>query len=94
MKNLLILYVCAVAVMLFTFNSMSIAEPITEIQIEEWDDVYIITNGDQTFRIDCVPDEDTTEDIKGFCSVMWSTYFYGPNCDQECTTDTYMSGVM
>tara|TARA_R110002012_G_scaffold83572_1_gene210204 strand:+ start:1497 stop:1730 length:234 start_codon:yes stop_codon:yes gene_type:complete len=75
-------------------TSIVYAEPVTNIQIEEWDDVYIITNGDQTFRIDCVPDEDTTEDIKGFCSVMWSTYFYGPDCDQECTTDTYMSGVM
>jgi len=63
------------------------AEPITEIQIQEWDDVYIITNGYNTVRIDCVPDEDTTEDTVGFCNVMQSTYY---SCDQECMSDRAM----
>jgi hypothetical protein len=51
------------------------AEPITEIQIQEWDDVYIITNDGNTVRVDCVPDEDTTQDMVGFCNIMWSTYY-------------------
>ena len=51
------------------------AEPITNIQIQEWDDVYIITNGDNKTRVDCVPDEDTTQDIVGFCKVISSTYY-------------------
>ena len=51
------------------------AEPITEIQIQEWDDVYIITNDNNTVRIDCVPDEDTTQDMVGFCNVMSDTYY-------------------
>ena len=51
------------------------AEPITEIQIQEWDDVYIITIDDNTVRVDCVPDEDTTQDMVGFCNIMWSTYY-------------------
>ena len=51
------------------------AETITEIQIQEWDDVYIITNDGNTVRVDCVPDEDTTQDMVGFCNIMWSTYY-------------------
>jgi hypothetical protein len=51
------------------------AEPITEIQIQEWDDVYVITNNDNTLRVDCVPDEDTTQDVIGFCNVISSTYY-------------------
>ena len=69
------------------------AEPITEIQIQEWDDVYVITNNDNTFRVDCVPDENTTQDIVGFCNVMHSTYYYGPSCDQECILDTRMQSI-
>ena len=69
------------------------AEPITEIQIQEWDDVYVITNNDNTFRVDCVPDENKTQDIAGFCNVMHSTYYYGPSCDQECILDTRMQDV-
>jgi len=69
------------------------AEPITEIQIQEWDDVYVITNNDNTLRVDCVPDENTTQDISGFCNVMHSTYYYGPSCDQECILDTRMQDV-
>ena len=65
----------------------------TSIQIEEWDDVYVISNGDNTFRVDCVPDENTTQDIAGFCNVMHSTYYYGPSCDQECILDTRMQSV-
>jgi hypothetical protein len=56
-------------------TSIVYAEPVTNIQIEEWDDVYIITNGNNKIKIDCVPDEDTTQDIQGFCSVMSSTYW-------------------
>jgi hypothetical protein len=37
--------------------------------------VYVITNGDNTIRIDCVPDEDTTRDEEGFCNVISSTYW-------------------
>ena len=73
MKKLLILYICAVTFMLFTFNA--IAEPINDIQIQEWDDVYIITNGNNEIIVDCVPDVGTTEDIEGFCNVMSSTYW-------------------
>jgi len=62
----------------------------TSIQIEEWDDVYVISNGDNTFRIDCVPDENTTQDIVGFCNTIESTYMY---CDQECILDTRMQDV-
>jgi len=65
----------------------------TSIQIEEWDDVYVISNGNNTFRVDCVPDEDTTQDIVGFCNIMHSTYYYGPSCDQECILDTRMQSV-
>jgi transcriptional regulatory protein LevR len=73
MKNLIALYVIATVVMLFTFNA--IAEPINDIQVQEWDDVYIITNGNNEIIVDCVPDVGTTEDIKGFCNVMSSTYW-------------------
>ena len=68
-------------------SSIVYAEPITNIQIEEWDDVFIITNGDKQTRIDCVPDEDHTPDIVGFCNPMYSTYYY---CDQECMIDKAM----
>jgi hypothetical protein len=73
MNNLIALYVIATVVMLFTFNA--IAEPINDIQIQEWDDVYIITNGNNEIIVDCVPDVGTTEDIEGFCNVMSSTYW-------------------
>lgn len=73
MKNLIALYVIATVVMLFTFNA--IAEPINDIQVQEWDDVYIITNGNNEIIVDCVPDVGTTEDIEGFCNVMSSTYW-------------------
>ncbi len=73
MNNLIALYVVATVVMLFTFNA--IAEPINDIQIQEWDDVYIITNGNNEIIVDCVPDVGTTEDIEGFCNVMSSTYW-------------------
>ncbi len=73
MNNLIALYVVATIVMLFTFNA--IAEPINDIQIQEWDDVYIITNGNNEIIVDCVPDVGTTEDIEGFCNVMSSTYW-------------------
>tara|TARA_R100001129_G_C5202005_1_gene214082 strand:+ start:48 stop:281 length:234 start_codon:yes stop_codon:yes gene_type:complete len=73
MKNLIALYVIATVVMLFTFNAIS--EPITDIQVQEWDDVYIITNGNNEIIVDCVPDVGTTEDIEGFCNVMSSTYW-------------------
>ena len=73
MNNLIALYVVATVVMLFTFNAIS--EPITDIQVQEWDDVYIITNGNNEIIVDCVPDVGTTEDIEGFCNVMSSTYW-------------------
>jgi len=73
MNNLIALYVVATVVMLFTFNA--IAEPINDIQVQEWDDVYIITNGNNEIIVDCVPDVGTTEDIEGFCNVMSSTYW-------------------
>jgi hypothetical protein len=73
MKNLIALYIIATVVMLFTFNA--IAEPINDIQVQEWDDVYIITNGNNEIIVDCVPDVGTTEDIEGFCNVMSSTYW-------------------
>lgn len=73
MNNLIALYVIAAVVMLFTFNA--IAEPINDIQVQEWDDVYIITNGNNEIIVDCVPDVGTTEDIEGFCNVMSSTYW-------------------
>jgi len=63
------------------------AEPITEIQIQEWDDVFIIYNNGNRVTIDCVPDEDHTLDIVGFCNVMFSTYYY---CDSECMYDRQM----
>ena len=81
----IIMLICFV-VIAFSIKSLY-AEPITEIQIQEWDDVYIITNGYNTVRIDCVPDEDTTQDTVGFCNVMQSTYY---NCDQECMSDRAM----
>jgi len=84
---------CTVAVTSWLLASAVYAEPITEIQIQEWDDVYVITNNDNTFRVDCVPDENTTQDIVGFCNVMHSTYYYGPSCDQECILDTRMQSV-
>tara|TARA_B100001093_G_C26029746_1_gene677488 strand:+ start:208 stop:474 length:267 start_codon:yes stop_codon:yes gene_type:complete len=84
---------CTVAVTSWLLASAVYAEPITEIQIQEWDDVYVITNNDNTFRVDCVPDEDTTQDIVGFCNIMHSTYYYGPSCDQECILDTRMQSV-
>jgi len=34
-----------------------------------------ITNDGNTVRVDCVPDEDTTQDMVGFCNIMWSTYY-------------------
>jgi len=58
---------------LFAFNAVS--EPINDIQVQEWDDVYIITNGNNEIIVDCVPDVGTTEDIEGFCNVMSSTYW-------------------
>jgi|TARA_R100001126_G_C4782619_1_gene127860 transcriptional regulatory protein LevR len=73
MNNLIALYVVATIVMLFTLNAIS--EPITDIQVQEWDDVYIITNGNNEIIVDCVPDVGTTEDIEGFCNVMSSTYW-------------------
>ena len=73
MNNLIALYVIATVVMLFTLNAIS--EPITDIQVQEWDDVYIITNGNNEIIVDCVPDVGTTEDIEGFCNVMSSTYW-------------------
>jgi hypothetical protein len=73
MNNLIALYVVATIVMLFTFNAIS--EPMTDIQVQEWDDVYIITNGNNEIIVDCVPDVGTTEDIEGFCNVMSSTYW-------------------
>ncbi len=84
---------CTVAVTSWLLASAVYAEPITEIQIQEWDDVYVITNNDNTFRVDCVPDKDTTQDIVGFCNVMHSTYYYGPSCDQECILDTTMQSI-
>jgi hypothetical protein len=84
----IIMLICFV-VIAFSIKSLY-AEPITHIEIQEWDDVYVITNGDNTIRIDCVPDEDTTRDVEGFCNIMWSTYFYGPDCDQECVIDNAM----
>ena len=66
---------CTVAVTSWLLASAVYAEPITEIQIQEWDDVYVITNNDNTFRVDCVPDEDTTQDVIGFCNVISSTYY-------------------
>ena len=84
----IVMLVCFV-VIAFSIKSLY-AEVITNIEIEEWDDVYVITNGDNTIRIDCVPDEDTTRDVEGFCNIMWSTYFYGPDCDQECVIDNAM----
>ncbi len=66
-------YIIALCMLMIT--SIVYAEPVTNIQIEEWDDVYIITNGNNKIKIDCVPDEDTTQDIQGFCSVMSSTYW-------------------
>tara|TARA_R100000541_G_C1830182_1_gene73980 strand:- start:66 stop:332 length:267 start_codon:yes stop_codon:yes gene_type:complete len=84
---------CTVAVTSWLLASAVYAEPITEIQIQEWDDVYVITNNDNTFRVDCVPDENTTQDIVGFCNVMHSTYYYGPSCDQECILDTTMQSI-
>ena len=84
----IVMLICFV-VIAFSIKSLY-AEVITNIEIEEWDDVYVITNGDNTIRIDCVPDEDTTRDVEGFCNIMWSTYFYGPDCDQECVIDNAM----
>jgi len=64
-----------IVLFMLMITSIVYAEPVTNIQIEEWDDVYIITNGNNKIKIDCVPDEDTTQDIQGFCSVMSSTYW-------------------
>ena len=69
----IIMLICFV-VIAFSIKSLY-AEPITEIQIQEWDDVYIITNDNNTVRIDCVPDENTTQDMVGFCNVMSATYY-------------------
>tara|TARA_A100000172_G_scaffold79688_1_gene67339 strand:- start:393 stop:668 length:276 start_codon:yes stop_codon:yes gene_type:complete len=90
MKNIIVFLITFVITCMFW--SVVYAEG-TSIQIEEWDDVYVISNGNNTFRIDCVPDEDTTQDIVGFCNVMHSTYYYGPSCDQECILDTRMQSV-
>jgi len=84
---------CTVAVTSWLLASAVYAEPITEIQIQEWDDVYVITNNDNTFRVDCVPDENTTQDVIGFCNIIHSTYYYGPSCDQECILDTRMQSI-
>ena len=69
----IVMLVCFV-VIAFSIKSLY-AEAITNIEIEEWDDVYVITNGNNTIRIDCVPDEDTTKDIQGFCNVISTTYY-------------------
>ncbi len=69
----IVMLVCFV-VIAFSIKALY-AEPITHIEIQEWDDVYVITNGDNTIRIDCVPDEDTTRDVEGFCNVISSTYW-------------------
>ena len=69
----IVMLVCFV-VIAFSIKSLY-AEDITNIEIEEWDDVYVITNGNNTIRIDCVPDEDTTKDIQGFCNVISTTYY-------------------
>ena len=69
----IVMLVCFV-VIAFSIKSLY-AEGITNIEIEEWDDVYVITNGNNTIRIDCVPDEDTTKDIQGFCNVISTTYY-------------------
>ena len=67
------LLICFI-ILVFSIKALY-AEPITEIQIQEWDDVYIITNDGNTVRVDCVPDKDTTQDMVGFCNIMWSTYY-------------------
>jgi len=73
MSNIIVYYIVVTMVMLFAFNAVS--EPINDIQVQEWDDVYIITNGNNEVIVDCVPDVGTTEDIEGFCNVMSSTYW-------------------
>jgi len=73
MSNIIVYYIVVTMVMLFAFNAVS--EPINDIQVQEWDDVYIITNGNNEIIVDCVPDVGTTEDIEGFCNVMSSTYW-------------------
>ena len=73
MSNIIVYYIVVTMVMLFAFNAVS--EPINNIQVQEWDDVYIITNGNNEVIVDCVPDVGTTEDIEGFCNVMSSTYW-------------------
>tara|TARA_R100001082_G_scaffold110291_1_gene89820 strand:- start:1199 stop:1432 length:234 start_codon:yes stop_codon:yes gene_type:complete len=73
MSNIIVYYIVVTIVMLFAFNAVS--EPINDIQVQEWDDVYIITNGNNEIIVDCVPDVGTTEDIEGFCNVMSSTYW-------------------
>ena len=84
MKNIIVFIVSFI--LCWMFWSVAFAEQ-TSIQIEESDDVYIILNGDNQTRIDCVPDENTTQDVEGFCNVMQSTYYY---CDSECMTDEAM----
>ena len=72
MKNVIVFLITFVITCMFW--SVVYAEG-TSIEIEEWDDVYIITNGDNKTRVDCVPDEDTTQDVVGFCNVISSTYY-------------------
>jgi len=69
----IVMLICFV-VIAFSIKSLY-AEAVTNIEIEEWDDVYVITNGNNIIRIDCVPDEDTTKDIQGFCNVISATYY-------------------
>jgi len=69
----IVMLICFV-VIAFSIKSLY-AEAITRIEIQEWDDVYVIINGNNTIRIDCVPDEDTTKDIQGFCNVISATYY-------------------
>ena len=47
-------------------------------------------NEDNEVRIDCVMDEDLTQDQVGFCNTIESTYIY---CDQECILDTRMQSI-
>ena len=66
-----------VAVICFVLLCYSINELYAEetyIEIYEWDDAYMIINGSSETLIDCVPDEDTTQDMVGFCNIIQQTY--------------------
>ena len=39
MSNIIVYYIVVTMVMLFAFNAVS--EPINDIQVQEWDDVYL-----------------------------------------------------